>query len=151
MLCRFIALLAQSFCMRWPHSTHAHSMASTPPLTRTRKSSLFMHVHSSPLCLAARLHRCHAKCSHYINNGLSFSRQTSYIGGETKKKRSNYPKSKGSSNLLGKRVGYDWDGWMQGFWAMDYYLTCVYKNLLNSTFIYHTLCQMYVIFHNKRL
>ena len=27
-----------------------------PPLTSTVKSSLFMHVHSSPLCLAARLH-----------------------------------------------------------------------------------------------
>ena len=34
-----------------PHSTHAHSMASTPPLTSTVKSSLFMHVHSSPLFL----------------------------------------------------------------------------------------------------
>ena len=29
--CRFIALLAQSFWMRWPHSAHAHSMVSTAP------------------------------------------------------------------------------------------------------------------------
>ena len=49
-----------------------------PPLTSTVKSSLFMHAHSSPPCLAARLHRCHANCSHFINNGWAFSRQTSY-------------------------------------------------------------------------
>ena len=30
-----------------------------PPLTSTVKSSLFTHVHFSPLSLAARLHRCH--------------------------------------------------------------------------------------------
>ena len=45
-----------------------------PPLTSTVKSSLFTHVHSSPLSSAARLHRCHANCSHYINNGWTFSR-----------------------------------------------------------------------------
>ena len=49
-----------------------------PPLTSTVKSSLFTHVHSSPLSLAARLHWCHSNCSHYINNGWTFSRQTSY-------------------------------------------------------------------------
>ena len=49
------------------------------PLTSTVKSSLFTHVHSSPLSLAARLHRCHASCSCYINNGWSFSGQTSYF------------------------------------------------------------------------
>ena len=31
------------------------------------KLSLFTHVHSSPLSLAARLYQCHAKRSHYIN------------------------------------------------------------------------------------
>ena len=30
-LCRFIALLAQSFWMQQPYSTHAHSVASTTP------------------------------------------------------------------------------------------------------------------------
>ena len=29
--CRVVALLAQSFWMWWPHSTHAHSTASTAP------------------------------------------------------------------------------------------------------------------------
>ena len=47
-----------------------------PPLTGTVKSSLFTHAHSSPLSLAARLHRCHANHSHYINNGWAFSGQT---------------------------------------------------------------------------
>ena len=47
-----------------------------PPLTSTVTSSLLTGVHSSPLSLAARLHRCHAP-SHYINNGWTFSRQTS--------------------------------------------------------------------------
>ena len=49
-----------------------------PPLTSTVKSSLFTHVHSSLLPLAARLHQCHVNCSHYINNGWTISRQTSY-------------------------------------------------------------------------
>ena len=43
-----------------------------PPLTSTVKSSFFMHIHSSPLSLAARLHQCHANHSHYINNGCIF-------------------------------------------------------------------------------
>ena len=34
---------------------------------------------TSPLSLAARLHRCHANHSHYINNGWTFSGQTSHI------------------------------------------------------------------------
>ena len=37
-----------------------------PPLTSTGKSSLFTHVHSSPLSIAVRLHRCHANHSHCI-------------------------------------------------------------------------------------
>ena len=47
-----------------------------PPLTSTVKLSLFTHVHSSPLSLAASLHRCFANCSCYINNGWTFSIQT---------------------------------------------------------------------------
>ena len=50
-----------------------------PPLTSTVKLSLFTHVHSSPVSLAARLHWCHANCSHYINNGWTFSRQIWYF------------------------------------------------------------------------
>ena len=49
-----------------------------PPLTSRVKSSLFTHVCSSPLSLAARLHRCCcANHSRYINNGWTFSRQIS--------------------------------------------------------------------------
>ena len=48
------------------------------PLWSTVKSSLFTHVHSSPLSLAARLHRCHTNHSHYTDNGWTFSGQTSY-------------------------------------------------------------------------
>ena len=50
-----------------------------PPLTSTMRPSLFTHVHSSPLSLAARLYQCCANCSHYINNEWTFSEQTSYI------------------------------------------------------------------------
>ena len=50
-----------------------------PPLTGTVKSSLFTHVHSRPFPLAARLHWRHVNHSHYINNGWSFPRQTSYV------------------------------------------------------------------------
>ena len=50
-----------------------------PPLTSTVKSSLFTHVPSSPLSLAARLHWCHANHSCYNNNGWTFSGQTSYM------------------------------------------------------------------------
>ena len=44
------------------------------PLTSTVKWSLFTHGHSSPLSLAARLHRCHIHYSCYINNGWTFFR-----------------------------------------------------------------------------
>ena len=50
-----------------------------PPLTSTLKLSLFTHAHSSPLSLVARLHGCCANCSHYINNGWTFSGQTIHI------------------------------------------------------------------------
>ena len=46
------------------------------PLTSTVKLSLFTHMHFSPLSWATRLHWC---CTnHYINNGWTFSGQTSY-------------------------------------------------------------------------
>ena len=49
------------------------------PLTSTGKSSLFTHVCSSPLSLAARLHGCHINHSYFINNGWTFSGQTLYM------------------------------------------------------------------------
>ena len=55
-----------------------HMLTQQPlllPLTSTVKSSLLTHAHSSPLSLAARLHRCHTDCFHYINNIWTFSRQ----------------------------------------------------------------------------
>ena len=39
-----------------------------PPLSSIVKSSLFIHVHSSPHSLDARLYQCHVNCSHCINN-----------------------------------------------------------------------------------
>ena len=55
------------------HSVHMLTQLHLlSPLTSTVKSSLFTHVHSSLLFLAARLHRC-ANHSHYINNGWTFS------------------------------------------------------------------------------
>ena len=48
-----------------------------PPMISTVKSSLFTHVHSSPLSLAARSHWCHTSHSHYINNGWGFPGQIS--------------------------------------------------------------------------
>ena len=62
------------------HTVHMLTQWLVPPsLTSTVKSSLFTHAHSSPLSLAARLHRCHTDCSHYINNGWTFSRPTLYM------------------------------------------------------------------------
>ena len=62
------------------HTVHMLTQWHLPPLaTSTVKSSLFTHVHSSPLSLAARLHQCCANCSHYISNDWTFSRQTSYM------------------------------------------------------------------------
>ena len=50
-----------------------------PSLTSAVQSSLFMHVHSRPLTLAARLHGCCTNHSCYINNGWTFSGQSSYM------------------------------------------------------------------------
>ena len=62
------------------HTVHTHMVTQwclSPSLT-TVKLSLFMHMHSRPFPLAGRLHQCHSKCSCYIKNGWTFSRQTSY-------------------------------------------------------------------------
>ena len=48
-----------------------------PPLTGTVKLSLFIHAHSSPVALAVRLHPCRTKRSRNINNGWTFTGQTS--------------------------------------------------------------------------
>ena len=48
------------------------------PLTSTVKLSLFMHAHSSPSSLSARLYRYHTNSS-YISNGWPFSGQTLYV------------------------------------------------------------------------
>ena len=65
--------------MQWPHSTHAQQRLP-PPLASMVRSSLFMHVHSSPLSLASRLHWCWCRtnCSRYVNNGWTFF-QTDFI------------------------------------------------------------------------
>ena len=62
------------------HTVHVLTQGHLPsPLTSTVKLSLFTRVHSSPLSLGARLYQCLTNCSHYINNGWTFSRQTSYV------------------------------------------------------------------------
>ena len=58
---------------------YTHLMALLSPLSSTVKLSLFTHEHSSPLSLAVRLHQCHANLSLFINNGWTFSGQTSFI------------------------------------------------------------------------
>ena len=57
---------------------HPHRLGGWLHMTPV-KSLLFARVHSSALSLDinARLHRCHASCSHYVNNGWTFSGQTS--------------------------------------------------------------------------
>ena len=62
------------------HEVHMFTQQRLPPpLTSTVKSSLFMHVHSSPLSLATRLPQCHANHSCCVNNSWNFSGQTSYV------------------------------------------------------------------------
>ena len=75
-LMQICCLTCSVILVQQPHSTHAHSTASTAPLTSTVKSSLFTHAHSSPLSLAARLRWCHSNRSCYINSGWTFSRQS---------------------------------------------------------------------------
>ena len=52
--------------------TFSHNWHLLLPLTNTVKSSLFTHVHSSPLSLAARLPHCHANHSHYLTTAGLF-------------------------------------------------------------------------------
>ena len=55
------------------HTIHILSQWQLPsPLTSTVKFSLFTHLHSSPLSLAARLYRCGTNHSCYVNNGWHF-------------------------------------------------------------------------------
>ena len=63
------------------HTVHMLTQWHLPPpsLTSTVKLSLFIHEHSSSLSLAARLHQCCTNHSRYMNNGSTFSGQTSYI------------------------------------------------------------------------
>ena len=71
-------LYSLSHCECGSHTVHMLTQQHLPtPLTNTVKSSLFTHVHSSLLSLAARSHRCCTNHFHYINNGWTFSRQTS--------------------------------------------------------------------------
>ena len=61
------------------HTVHMFTEQHLRTLTSTVKSSLFTHVHSSPLSLAARLHPCCVNRSRYINIGWTFSGKISYI------------------------------------------------------------------------
>ena len=62
------------------HTVHMLTQGHPPhPLISTVKSSLFTHARSSPLSLAARLHRCHTNHSHYINNGWIFQTDLLYL------------------------------------------------------------------------
>ena len=50
------------------HTVHMLTQGHLPPpRTSIMKLSLFTHVHSNPLSLAARFHWCGANCSHFIN------------------------------------------------------------------------------------
>ena len=50
------------------------------PVTNTVKSSLFMHMHSSLLSLAARLHQRHTNQSCYITMDGLFLDRPVYVG-----------------------------------------------------------------------
>ena len=59
------------------HTVHLLLQQSLPPpLTSKVKLPLFTRAHSSPLSLAANLHRCHKNHSCHINNGWTYSGQT---------------------------------------------------------------------------
>ena len=75
---RFVVVLTQSFECEDHTVPMLTQQVLPPPQTSTVKSSLFMHVHSSPLSLAARLHRCCTNHSCYISNGWTFYGQTTY-------------------------------------------------------------------------
>ena len=52
---------------------YTHSTVSAAPTDCTVKSSLFTHMCSSSLSLAARLHQCRVNHSCYVKNGWTFS------------------------------------------------------------------------------
>ena len=59
------------------HTVHMLTPRHLPPsLTSTVKSSLFTHVHPSPLSLTARLHWCHTNYSCFINMARLFLDRT---------------------------------------------------------------------------
>ena len=72
-------LLSHFECNGYPVQHMLTQWCLPPSLTSTVKWSLFRHVHSGPPSLAARLLRCCANRSCYINNGCTFSRQTLYV------------------------------------------------------------------------
>ena len=71
-----VSVIVNATATRYTHSLNK----VLTPLTSTVRS-LFTHVHSTPLSLAARLHWCHTNPCHYINSGWTFSGQTSYRRG----------------------------------------------------------------------
>ena len=83
--------LMQTCCST--HSSHfecnghtAHMLTQQrlpPPLTRTAKSSLFTHAHSSPLSLASSLHECNSNHC-YTNNSWIFFPDRCHILGRWK-------------------------------------------------------------------
>ena len=65
--------------MGWPHSTHTHSTASTAP---TDWYSEVVIVHTCAFqstLLGCQVTSVCTNCSHYINSGWTFCRQTLYI------------------------------------------------------------------------
>ena len=69
----FADSLLYSLCHFECNSHTAHMLTQwclPPPLTSTVKLSLFMHAHSSPLSLAARLHWCGTNASKMVENLL---------------------------------------------------------------------------------
>ena len=69
-LCRFIALLAQSFWMQQPYSTHAHSVASTTPWPvqcSRHCSHMLIRVHSPWLPGYTNVAWTNFTCSQWLN------------------------------------------------------------------------------------
>ena len=72
------------------HTVHMLTQQHLPPPLTSTVKSLFPCAYSSPVSLATRLHPCRANCSRYINNGWTYSRQTSF-----KKSRASFKESYG--------------------------------------------------------
>ena len=78
--CRFIALFAQLFWMRWSQYTCSLNGIYHPQWL-VQWSHHCPHMHS-PLSLAARLYQCHTNFSCYINNGWTFLDRPLHIQGQ---------------------------------------------------------------------